>query len=308
MLSRLVFLLFFISCSKGSNLKLFESEAYLNLASTYKVTLLSKKVINSGNPIKRPASTWWPLIIFETMDQKYCLVYKIPRKKNGELKLIKLNGSDCRKEMLNHSGLHLKAIEGLKVYLTGKSKKINNLPPLHLILFFEKDGKKYEFKYPLLNLVEEEIRELGNHKLKKTSYNRGRFSVGLKQSLIPGAVFLPHLEGKKRGLLGSKSDDFREGTAIRCHEVNTKCETVGEYICDRCRFGWYEVVPTQCPQTGDKFCGVENCGEKGLPACYRGYAYQNREIKFGCYKGNPAGFCQRGLTAMCDGKGVLVCN
>jgi len=261
-------------------------------------------------------ATWWPLIEFSVIGSsgreviKYCLIYKIPGKKRGELKLVELTKKNCQLEILTPSQLHIKGILDLKVYLTGKIKKVKDIPPFHLSLFFKRDGKKYNLKYPLLNLTEENIRMLGKYKLKKTSYNLGRFSVGLEQTLIPGAVFWPDLKGAvaKNLLIGGRDDSFLQRTTLTCHRVNEQCETIGEYSCDRCRYGWYEVVPTKCQQTGDKFCGTLKCGGKGEPACYRGYAYSNQKIRFGCYKGNPAGFCLKGLSAMCDAKGILVCN
>jgi len=314
MLYKIIFLFFLISCEKGNDLKLFDAQSYLTLATTYKVTLLRAKSLNTGKEIKRPVATWWPLIEFETIGptatktKKFCLIFKVPNKKNGELKLLELKNKNCSRELLSSTKVHLKSIENLKVYLTGK--KIKGIPPLHLVLIFKMKGKDFEFKYPLLNLVEENIRDLGNFKLKKSSYEIKRFSSGSAQTIYPGAVFWPSLnrDVEKDFLLGSKTDNFFERTSVRCHQVNEKCETVGEYSCDRCRFGWHEVVPTKCPQTGDKFCGILNCGKKGFPACYRGYAYLGTQIKFGCYQDNPAGFCDHGLKAMCDSKGVLVCN
>jgi hypothetical protein len=316
MLNKLILLIFLISCQRESNFKLFENQGYLNLATTHKVLILRKKTINTGATINRPVATWWPLIEFKAIGssglslKKYCLIYKIPAKKKGELKLVELNKAHCHEEILTDSRLTIKDVFDLKVYLTGRSIKIKDIPPFHLSLKFKKEGKDINLEFPLLNLSEDNIRVLGNYKLKKTTFNRNRFSVGLEQTLVPGAIFWPNLDGGNGDsfLQGHISDNFIERTSIACHRINNKCETIGSYTCDKCRYGWYETVPTKCPRAGDKFCGTLNCGGKGEPACYRGYAYKNVEVKFGCYKGNPAGFCRDGLSAICDAKGVLVCN
>ena len=97
MLNKLILLLFILSCQRGSDFKLFENLTYLNLVTTYKAKVLRKKAVNSDGPITRPVATWWPLIEFSVIGSsgrevvKYCLIYKIPGKKRGELKLVELS-------------------------------------------------------------------------------------------------------------------------------------------------------------------------------------------------------------------------
>ena len=96
MLNKLIFLIFILSCGRGDNFKLFENLTYLNLVTTHKVKILRKKTVNTDSSIIRPVATWWPLIELEAIGskgltaQKYCLIYKIPGKKKGELNLVEI--------------------------------------------------------------------------------------------------------------------------------------------------------------------------------------------------------------------------
>jgi hypothetical protein len=109
-------------------------------------------------------------------------------------------------------------------------------------------------------------------------------------------------------MIGEASDNYLDGTSKNCHKVNEKCESEEEFSCDQCRYGWYEVVPTKCALSGDKFCGIDKCGEKGFPACFRGYKFDKRQIFSGCTPENNSAFCQKGLSVICDSKGVLICD
>ena len=79
----------------------------------------------------------------------------------------------------------------------------------------------------------------------------------------------------------------------------SKCETIGEYRCDDCRFGWYEVADFNCPQGGSKFCGQNHCGEKNEPACPRGYKI---------FENEDTGICQNELIPVYNQDHILVCQ
>lgn len=99
--------------------------------------------------------------------------------------------------------------------------------------------------------------------------------------------------------LGKLSDRFSLGTAIRCQQVDKNCESVGENRCEKCRYGWYEVVDFQCPSGGSKFCGQNHCGEKNEPACPRG----TRVVPI-----EEAGLCQSDLEPVANFEKILVCQ
>lgn len=127
-------------------------------------------------------------------------------------------------------------------------------------------------------------------------------------------------------MLGQIDDRYSSQEAIKCHSVNANCETVTEreegerFKCDRCRFGYYEVVGNGCSLGGDKYCGSSHCGDKGEPACSRGREWNGNEmlvegetyaststIGTVCEREIAYSFCQQGLTPNCDSKGTVVC-
>ena len=111
----------------------------------------------------------------------------------------------------------------------------------------------------------------------------------------------------EQDLLGSLTDSYLEKTAVRCHQVNSDCEEVKANECQRCRYGYYEVVDHLCPQGGSKFCAPNKCGRKGEPACLRGIKHIQQEISTLCFADSPAGFCEAGLVPHCDENQILIC-
>ena len=92
-----------------------------------------------------------------------------------------------------------------------------------------------------------------------------------------------------------------------CHGVNSNCQDVVGYRCERCPGSFYEVVDFNCPQGGSKYCGVEDCGKKNKPACPRGYEVLETKLKSLCFDGSPAGFCGPGLQTFCNEDNILIC-
>jgi hypothetical protein len=89
-------------------------------------------------------------------------------------------------------------------------------------------------------------------------------------------------------------DRFIDGKTIRCHKVGDDCQSEGEYKCHLCRYGWFEVIRSNCKTKRDKYCGIDRCGQKGFPACVRGVNYKS-------------GFCGPGLVLSRDGDKNQVC-
>lgn len=106
--------------------------------------------------------------------------------------------------------------------------------------------------------------------------------------------------------LGRLGDDWQSKKLVQCQKVSDECAKEISN-CDRCRYGYFEVA-NGCPTGGPKFCGVDKCGMKGMPACRRGYLYQNGEqTKMDCRLDHSFAFCQKGLRLRCQGS-LAICD
>lgn len=214
--------------------------------------------------------------------KKHCVYYVVPYKeKIGSLKIQELkNENDCPD--VSGDAPVFAAIEGID------QLKVN-FSAFKLALEFTLDKKPYKIVLPLPNIEAGLIHE--------------KYRPLKEKSLVSGLKFLRLNEDTfdfaSNKSLGKLSDRFSRGSSIRCHQVNKDCETVGEYRCDECRYGWYEVVDFQCPQGGSKFCGQNHCGEKNEPACPRGVKVVDPA---------DAGICQSDLEPVLNADKILVCQ
>ena len=204
---------------------------------------------------------------------KRCLFYKTPYKSGGEIRL----GDDCSNAYSNPI-----LFQGVKDFIV----------------------RYKDFKTIL------EFGTVRNHHLEFFHFNVQknlpfkRYDSPVNKSYRTGILLgWPLKIGKK----GRAADNYKNGSARLCHGVNQDCQNELEYSCDRCRFGFFEVLDFKCPQGGSKYCGRDRCGEMGQPACLRGFRV-NGVVSSSCVDGWKAGFCQQGLRSVCDEKGVLVCS
>ncbi len=214
--------------------------------------------------------------------KKHCVYYVVPYKeKAGSLKVQELkNDSNCP----DVSGdfpvfVSVQGVDQFKVSFNS----------FKLTMDFTLGKKPQKIEIPLPNIEAGLIHE--------------KYRPLKEKSLVPGLKFLRLNEDTfdfaSNKNLGKLSDRFSRGSAIRCHQVNKECETVGENRCDECRYGWYEVVDFQCAQGGSKFCGQNHCGEKNEPACPRGVKVVDPE---------DAGICQSDLEPVLNADKILVCQ
>lgn len=315
----------------------FTAKSYLALSSTYAVDVLESSYFNTGAPVRRPVATWKGLMRFKTLGRKaqndieYCLNYRVPKLNKaklahfGILKLVRVDLNEkCHSVFDREGSTQIKDIKDLLLFFGLEKKRIGKVQygPLELILKFKTNKKGRHEKteriitLPLLNLSKNKVLVEGRLEVETSSYQKKRFSSGIKLRKYPGMIFWPMENGdrfyrsKKTKLtgLGKKTDSFPDGTLVVCHKVNHKCKTVQEYSCDRCRFGWFEVVQgRKCKQGGTKFCGPNLCGAKGWPACFRGYEYVEKKKENYCYDGSKVGFCQEGMDTYCNSDKILVC-
>lgn len=215
-------------------------------------------------------------------DKKHCLYYQVPYKeKVGRIRVQEIkNQTECPDvPSENKFFVSIDKVDNLKVSTFDYKIKMN----------FDYNKTKVEILIPTPNIESGLIHE--------------KYRALTEKRLISGFRLLRLNEDSfdfaSNKYLGQLSDRFARGTAIRCHQVNSNCETVGENRCEQCRYGWYEVVDFQCPQGGSKFCGQNHCGEKNEPACPRGVKVVDPA---------DAGICQSDLEPMPNPDKILICQ
>lgn len=273
-------LLLFTYAAWAQNLEsLLRSDLFL----AQKTELEFKKWVK-GTTVNAPPATWI-LLLKSTLNEEYkesCLFYRA-----GEVRMVRKE--NCSQDYDNPvvSEKHKKE-ESLKMSFSEKDS----------LLSIEVGAKSMSFDLPSFKSFK------SSYDLLSDGSPKGRLSY----ISLSGTSSLK----AKRKLVGNFSDNYRDGSAELCHQVDRSCQNVTENNCSSCRYGWYEVVDYHCPQGGSKYCGVNRCGDQGQPACPRGEIAASRllgesEILEWCSKDSAAGFCQQGLSAHCDGNGILIC-
>lgn len=216
--------------------------------------------------------------------KKHCLYYQIPYKeKAGRITVNEVKNGACPDVSDNdHDVIRLDGIRNFKVTFANFKIKLE----------FEQDKKTQKIEIPMPNIEDGLVHEK-YHPIKEK-----RLISGLRYLRLNEESF----DFANNKYLGKLQDRFSNGNAIRCHQVNKDCQTVGESRCEECRYGWYEVVDYQCPQGGSKFCGQNHCGEKNEPACPRGEKVVDPEDV------ESAGICQSDLTPTRNLDKILVCQ
>ena len=208
-----------------------------------------------------------------------CLYYRTPfREKKGELTLVRRFRNECGEIKEGTVIASLKEISDLMI-----SKKNHRL-----IFSYVKGNEFISSSYPLID-------EKGKTKHEK-------YQSIKREALYPSLQLLKIDTDSFDAInpnLGNINDSFALGSAIRCHQVSKECKDVKENICNRCRYGYYEVVDYQCPQGGSKYCGINRCGEKNGPACVRGQQQ---------YDEGTQGICNPELTPVMNADGIWVCQ
>lgn len=234
-----------------------------------------------------------PLLLLEgegsdlkkSVQKKYCLFFQRPFKETqGKIWLSFVNlTEDCA---LNTDALLTEGIEDLTLELQGPKKNSQ------IAITSKIKQKDNSFKIPLLNLKE-----------------RLPYKFAESEKVIGFAPLLKVVNvNSTQFKIGSATDSYAKKTAKRCLKINESCETVGENLCDLCRYGWYEVVDYACPQGGSRFCGENKCGEKGEPACPSGKKVFGIEGVSLCFDDSEAGFCEGDLRPVCNEENILICR
>lgn len=286
----------------------FEREVLKALPTSLEITGISSR-LNLDEPLTRPPGTWINLLESTNIDgngdeQFYCLFYKMPgvdSDSSGTLRFI-TSLKSCFEDFKSGNEVDWTDIEALKFWKPEVDKKIFNnlLKRGHLYLMGKHQKEDFLMEIPLFNI--------------KFQEKPRRFSNSLQSNIYRGSFLYKPVSSRKtfgvNGLLGKYGDNYRDKTSVLCHEFSKDCIESMSFKCDQCKFGWYSAVGlSTCPGQTIKFCGLNKCGERGMPACPRGIESAKRiqkDLTMYCYDGSPAGYCQSGLKTVCDGT-ALIC-
>lgn len=240
--------------------------------------------------VTKPQNTWVTLARFEVGQSRYCLTYKVPYEETGVIELRESGGA-CD----HYSGSLVSSVQGVKnvkIYYTQQPQHFDGIGAATAFTFYLtylKGDKTEKVEVPLVEITgQRDLKRYGS--VSREKYIRG---VSLRKS--PKKINLT-ISGK-----------YIEDKAIVCHKVAKNCVDTTPNECDQCPNGWYEVVDYNCKQGGTKFCAPNYCGEKGEPACVRGYEFTGTNRDDLCVQGSPAGYCRPGLNTYCDDDKVLIC-
>ena len=228
--------------------------------------------------ILKPQNSWQHLFTFNYLDRemnrlKDCVFYHVPGVEEGTLKVKALpEEQKCDDYLLKPGDQEWKRIKALQYNVTPKSVAIDISYHDFLSEKWQADFQK-SFQKPKLQL-----------NLSSAEYKS------------PKVILLAPIQNGK-----SESRPAVMSGNVLCHDINEDCEEKGPSTCDVCPEGWYE-IPNGC-SVGPKYCGRDQCGRKGQPACRRGMVWQKREEqKFDCRVDSSFVYCAKGLTVNCEGQ------
>lgn len=281
---------FFSACKKeGEDLLKVSDEAFHGFILNnliYSVDMGS--ILNAGQIITRPPGISQLITSFVVLkeesvkNKRLCLYYKVPfRDQQGELAFIESEDLEACPELFNEANRI--------IHLSGVSEFKSDFKNFHYEMIFKLNSEDRRIKFPLFNIEKGVVHEKYHAEKNKALYS------GLKIIKINDE----HFNYKKSHFLGNLADRFENNTAIRCLQVSEACSVIGENLCDRCRYGSYEVVDYSCPQGGSRFCGQNRCGQKNEPACPIGSESKSEDA---------FGICQEDLTPVLNADKIWICQ
>lgn len=232
----------------------------------------------SDEVITKPRESWQNLFTFSYIDQdlkrlKDCVFYFVPGETApGALKIKTIAAHErCDDYLL----------------LPGDSE-VKNIKTL----LFNVQPELVTFEIGHMDFRSERWEARFQHSFLRPAPAMGLSSAAYKSSKI--VLLAP------RRLLKEAESPIALRPGFECHKINDDCEEVTPPTCDQCPEGWYE-IPNGCFQ-GPKYCGRQNCGTKGKPACRRGMVWQRKEMeRFDCRTDSSFAFCAPGLSVQCEG-------
>lgn len=227
--------------------------------------------------ITRPPRATVKLINFSNgLGNCFILNYQIPslsKKEKGVLSLEK--GCD----------------ESLVIAKISNVEKLSYKLSKTLVIKFLISEQEHTLAVPLINISRpKKLQAL-------SSSSRDYYYDGLVINLSP----LSETETKIQA-----DESFPDHKARICHDISDECEVNSKNNCSQCTNGWYSVIGKYACEEGlRKYCGKDQCGQKGWPACQR-FQLPEDPKQIVCVDNSPYGFCQDGLAVYCVNN-ELVC-
>ena len=296
-----VLILLLMSCMKEEKTYLEWEENLPRFQFITEIEQINTSIINNSQVNLAPGS-WHTVLAGRKIDGNLlCLLFRSPskndNKKQSDGALTIYEGIDSCEDGFFLLKKFIDNLQKFKITLVDRTLKIS--------LTQNGDSKKprlLNYKIDFFN-VSSFVRET---KLKRSFYSEKSSSFEMKYILGEVRIFDSKVEPDGQQEWDDSSYD--SAAQVFCHKINEKCETVEEYTCDTCPFGWYETTGSGCRFAGHKLCGTNRCGQKGEPACPRGQYMGLINQQQQCDSGSNWGFCEQGLSASCDSNGVLVCR
>tara|TARA_R110002072_G_scaffold534_2_gene3628 strand:+ start:160166 stop:161071 length:906 start_codon:yes stop_codon:yes gene_type:complete len=291
-------LYFFFSVSILANMNEFKKEV-LNSIST--ITSLSKlKILEKSNPLIIPY-TWTPILegrteIANKKKSYICLMYYFNKEENKESLALYSHSIAKKCTQLNEKDFSVKVTDLNQVQF----KVIEQENTIDLS--FLKNKELQLLRIPFYNLP----LDLWS---KKNFFDSEVLSSQTMKRKYPGVFVLPsEVSLRPDTLYGELDDLYSKGKTKVCHDFNSKCEETIAFECGQCRYGWFSTIGRGCENGTRKYCGVDRCGNKGEPACPRGFIHKRSESKEQvCSEKSQNAFCKTGLQLFCNEQKVLVC-
>ncbi|WP_127716472.1 hypothetical protein [Halobacteriovorax sp. HLS] len=297
----LLILILLTSChftyTKSEKEVLFSSELIKQFSFEHIIDI-NKNYINKSS-INRPVGTWVRLIETENI----CLDYRIASSTiDGELRLSEKN-QKCQDLPVGEYISDLSSIRNLKIDFktdTVEGKKVRNAN-YGLTFSYDYIGEKKVYAIPMFNLKRSKYFDKVKYE-KYDSYATHRWQKGLRIN-PEGRVKI-----RTSSWIGSSKNDYIHKKINFCHRVDSSCNEVIENTCDECLNNWIEVVDYNCPTGSSKICAPLSCGQRGMPACPRGTFWKGITTMVDlCFTDSPAGYCDEGLSTICDENKILTC-
>lgn len=237
---------------------------------------------------KRPKGVWQTVLEAKVevaqIEKSFCLLHKVAlNDQKGLLGFFEKSNGSCLTQILDLKNTI--EMDGLKLLSDPKQSGL-----LKIEYFFK--GKVRNVSIEFLNL--KILRELSLKSYDTKKYKSSNFYRNKK-----GLIYLSSpLNILKKPSSENLQDRYLDKKQRFCHQFDMNCKEVMPFNCDSCKYGWYEVVGKGCPNGSPKVCGISQCGQRGEPACPRGYSIGSK---------NESGFCERGLKQIYDENEILIC-
>ena len=275
--SLILFFLLIISCKQAVTTGEFFEKTSSRWIYTSNISWVNGHYQGSEK-ILSPKGTYQSIFEVEFIDANFnksydCIQFYIPKNESdGELTIVRNpEHENCSRLIGNTGYAQIKDIRNFGFELNEDILKLK--------------VDEYRFEYKLLNLIKESSPKL------------------LESSIIDSSVSGVLIASK---VSYSKSKPLLEDGSI-CFDIDDECNEILKNRCSDCNGGFFEVVASKCGIKRKRICGINKCGQKNQPACFRGYLASGINPANYCISDSPVSFCNKGLNVVCVND-ILMCE